>query len=266
MTLGRITLTIAPRRRANVRFEEFLSELSAVHAALIEADRLLSPVGRQTTYYEVVDLHHSRPVIGLQARPLDRKIDYRAMVITGFFGGLRQIGEQGYAPDAFHRPMLEKIQAMASSARKRGVVTTIANDDTSIPLNRHFEARVAKILESHEGVFSSVEGWVDAANFHNKTNYCAIYPVGSPRKISARFPEDISDKVHDALKHPVRAVGMVFYRFRESQPYHIEISDIERLDDGEPFPSLSELRGIAPGVTGGKPAEEYVREIRDEWT
>jgi hypothetical protein len=30
-------------------------------------------------------------------------------------------------------------------------------------------------------------------------------------------------------------------------------------------PSLSELRGIAPNATGGKSAEEYVREDREEW-
>jgi hypothetical protein len=263
----RITLTIAPRRRANVRFEEFLSELSAVNAALVEADRILSPVGHQTTYYDIVDLHRrSPPVVELQARPYDRKIDYRATVISGFFGGLQQI-QLGYAPDTFHRPMLEKIKAMASSARKRGIVTTIAAGDTAIALDRHFEARVTRILASQEGVFSSVEGWVDGANFHNKTNYCAIYPPAGPRKISARFPEDISDKVRDALKHPIRATGMVYYRFRDTQPYHIDISDIERLEgDSEPFPSLSDLRGIAPEVTGGRPAEEYVREIRDDWT
>jgi hypothetical protein len=268
MTGGRIVLTISPRRGRNVRFEEFLSELTAVNSALVEADRLLSPLGRVTTFYEIVDLHQrSPPVIELQPRPLDRKIDHRAIVLGQFFGGLHQIDAQGKAPDSFHRPMLEKIQAMASNATKRGLVTNIALDDTEISLNRRFQRRVARLLSSHEGTFGSVEGRLEAANFHAGANFCAIYPVAGARKVSGRFNRDISDKVKDALTFHVRAYGMVFHRYREPFPYYIEISNIDPLDDGDqPGPSLSELRGVAPKLTEGRPAEDYVRDIRDEWT
>jgi hypothetical protein len=268
MTFGRIILTIDPgRRRPNVRFETFLAELTAINAALVEADRTLSPSGRQTTYYDVVDLRRtSPPEIELEARPLDRKIDHRAVVLNQFFGGLRQIGEQGKAPDTFDRPILEKIQAMAASARKRGVVTRIKAGDAEISLNRRFEVRIDRILSSEEVVFNSVEGRLEAANFHMNTNYCAIYPAAGARKIAGRFSGAIGHKVLAAMTHHVRAFGRVFYRYRERHPYWIEISDLNSLESEGGYPRLHELQGIAPNLTNGKSAEDYVREIRDEWT
>ncbi len=47
--------------------------------------------------------------------------------------------------------------------------------------------------------------------------------------------------------------------------WYVVISSREIMD-AEPYPTLSELRGIAPELTGGRAAEDYVRDIRDEWT
>ena len=41
--------------------------------------------------------------------------------------------------------------------------------------------------------------------------------------------------------------------------------EVEVLDPTEQLPTLSDLFGIAPGVTGEKSSEQFVRELRDSW-
>ena len=41
---------------------------------------------------------------------------------------------------------------------------------------------------------------------------------------------------------------------------HLELSVA-----AEALPTLSDLYGIAPGATGGKSSEQFVRELRDAW-
>ena len=50
-------------------------------------------------------------------------------------------------------------------------------------------------------------------------------------------------------------------------PLTIETRQIEGegLAPTESLPTLSDLFGIAPGMTGEKSSEEFVRELRDSW-
>jgi len=46
----------------------------------------------------------------------------------------------------------------------------------------------------------------------------------------------------------------------------MEVRGIESLSPTQELPSLRELYGIAPNITGDKSSEQFVREIRDEWS
>ena len=41
--------------------------------------------------------------------------------------------------------------------------------------------------------------------------------------------------------------------------------EVEALSPTKQLPTLSDLFGIAPGATGGKSSEQFVRELRDRW-
>jgi hypothetical protein len=144
MANNKITLTIeAERGRRNIPFGTFLAELQAVHEALTHADRLRA--GAPTIAYEVADLSKNSPAtVTLQAKPINRKVDFRREVLSTFFSGLQEIQERGHAPSYFDRPMLEKVKQLTTQAGKRRLKTTITASGYEIALNRRLDEKIEK--------------------------------------------------------------------------------------------------------------------------
>lgn len=61
----------------------------------------------------------------------------------------------------------------------------------------------------------------------------------------------------------VRAKGKLTYRSRENFPAYIQVQELEILPPDEDLPSIMEIKGIAPNLTGGKSSEEFIRGLRD---
>lgn len=59
--------------------------------------------------------------------------------------------------------------------------------------------------------------------------------------------------------------GECFYRPNVNFPHRIEVTSMEELSTCEELPTLRDLQGIAPNLTGELSSEEFVRRQRDEW-
>lgn len=72
----------------------------------------------------------------------------------------------------------------------------------------------------------------------------------------------------EALDNIKEAIALCLeVRAEKGLPLTIETRqiEVEVLDPTEQLPTLSDLFGIAPGATGGKSSEQFVRELRDSW-
>lgn len=72
----------------------------------------------------------------------------------------------------------------------------------------------------------------------------------------------------EALGNIKEAIALCFeVRMEKGRSLTIETQqiEVEVLPSTEPLPTLSDLFGIAPGATGGKSSEWFVRELRDSW-
>jgi hypothetical protein len=70
------------------------------------------------------------------------------------------------------------------------------------------------------------------------------------------------DEVRRALRRYVTVYGLTEYIKGMPYPYRIVVERLELHPDVRP-PSVRELIGIAPELTGGLPAETYIRSLRD---
>ena len=73
------------------------------------------------------------------------------------------------------------------------------------------------------------------------------------------------DKALDNIKEAIALCLEV--RAEKGLPLTIETRqiEVEVLLPTEQLPTLSDLFSIAPGATGGKSSEQFVRELRDSW-
>ena len=81
-------------------------------------------------------------------------------------------------------------------------------------------------------------------------------------KVSCTFAADLEEDVRRGLFERVRVHGLA--RFDATgRPTRIAVDYIAVLDRRTRRPSVREMRGLVPNLTGGIPAEVWVRQIRD---
>lgn len=141
-----------------------------------------------------------------------------------------------------------------------------SKESTVLDLDAKFIANIDLAIDKEYVEISTIDGDLEEINVHNKTYTFKIYNAGVHGKvISCQFPPELLDEAQKALGHGVFISGDFHYKAGDNTPYKIEVSKIELLPPEEDLPSLRDLEGIAPGLTGGKSSVEFVREQRNEW-
>ena len=103
-------------------------------------------------------------------------------------------------------------------------------------------------------------------NIHNNTNTFRIYTsLPAFSSVNCEFPPNLLERVQNSLGFFVSVSGECFYRPEAPFPYKMNVQEMEVLPPTEELPTLSDLYGIAPGATGSKSSEQFVRELRDRW-
>jgi hypothetical protein len=57
--------------------------------------------------------------------------------------------------------------------------------------------------------------------------------------------------------------GIIHYKAVSTFPHQIDVKKLEVLPDEEELPSIFDLKGIAPGLTGGLSSEEFAQGLKD---
>ena len=246
MAKNQFTFTIEPKGRGkrHVSFGDLIAELQTYHAVLERTDRMISD--RQTAVYDVVALSHSSPVrVVLEERPINRKSGVATSVIPHVVEGLAMIHDQGIQPEYFDRPILEKVKALSSGARKRGVVTRVAVNGRMLTFGKAFERKIDKLLQDERNYLSSIEGRLDAINVHNDVNVFYIYPNIGAKKIRCHVPKGKREEAIAALTKWVSVRGQIFVHANERFPHRIEVSHLQVVRDDETYPGFHDILGIA---------------------
>lgn len=134
-----------------------------------------------------------------------------------------------------------------------------------LSLDRDFVEKVEKLINTEEIIMSTVDGRLEQINIHNGRNRFTIYQAILGYGISCKFNPSELEKAVGAIGRYVSVFGKCKYRVGSPSPHHIDVREMEILPDSSELPSLRDLRGISPNMTGDKSPEEFVREIRDGW-
>lgn len=219
--------------------------------------------------FHVVGLSHSSPAI-IECEPIgkDMKTSVAAFDTVGKNLNCVRANNARILPDAVLSAMenLSKFNP-AKIARAEIRMNGSGNEDgQTYRLDDKFRECLIKARDEEERLISTVDGKLEQINIHNKANKFTIYPtLSTSSSVTCKFPQKLLGAVQNALGSLVSVSGECVYRPDAILPYKIEVHEMEVLPPSEELPSLGDLFGIAPGMTGGKTSEQFVREIRDQW-
>ena len=227
--------------------------------------------GESGAVFEVVNLSHSSPVT-MDCVPVARGAETAPPSVI--FNGIKEkleLTAGGQTRDLSH-PVLDSLEKLADYQPEklaRIEIHAIAGDGKKVNvyvLNDECKEMLREARSSEDRVISTVSGKLEQINIHNDANIFRIYDsVPHAHHIDCKFPNELLESVPNGLGRFVSVWGECFYRPDAAAPYRVIVREMEILPPSNELPSLSDLRGIAPGATGGKSSEQFVRELRDEW-
>ena len=269
MTAERIILKIeGPATNSHhVELSVFLEKVRHFHQMLRAGIKHHAPKDSDVTF-NLVQLSHSSPATiecqpmlhGQPYIPLVQDID--AMLHAVEEGRLEQLSDD----------FLSAVEKLAKKEPKKIMSSEIqitgANQEELhvCRLDDEFRAKLTRTQNEGHIEINTIDGVLEEINIHSNPYTFKIYDASfASATITCQFPKELLEQVQAALGHGVFVSGECFYRPSKSIPYKIIVQKIEVLPPASDLPSFSDLRGIAPGITGGKTPEEFVRESRDLW-
>lgn len=243
--------------------EEGFVRLDTFVEALREFRDMLSVLGARTNdppIWTVVDLsvksaHATVEAIGNVSAGLATS----DAVIRGFVAL-----EQGEQPPEEFMPALGHARVMAEMATKAGMTLAISGNNIVQSITKKTLETAKRFSEvgDLETAWGSAEGTIEMVSLRRGIQ-CNLYDHLTDRKIECRLDEGMFEDIRAALGRRVVATGNlkhdVFGQIRSIRVKHLTV-----LSDEEELPSIDQMVGIAPGITGGFSTEEYMRRLRDE--
>jgi hypothetical protein len=248
----------------HVPFSTFLQELQHLRAALRALDRSMSPSRRASANYRVVELHHDSPaVVGLESVPLTQREPPPEHIVLSFGRLLSAIDEESAEPGEYEPAVVRNLLQMSEPVGRSLAAAKLEVTGRTYDLSAAFRERGERLLEPEESHDGIIRGMLEAINIHEGANQFRIYPDIGPSRVSCHFPSDLGEIALGAVGRFVEVRGALYRKRLARFPHRAEVKIIEVYPLEEELPTLEDLRGVAPGMTGDLPAEDFVRQIRD---
>ena len=191
--------------------------------------------------------------------------DSSAVNLTSYLEGIEAIALTGAAPRDFSRPVFEALKDFAAVVGRGVRSATIEGAGKTILIDVAARKRIESAFGEDTSSEGSVDGMLEAVNVHGKSNVFALYPVIGAARVNCKFADGLLASVRPALGKYVIIRGELKYRWREKHPHEALAHAIEVQEDWDNQPSFIDLLGMAPHATGGIPAEDFVRNLRNGW-
>lgn len=218
--------------------------------------------------FHVVHLSHSSPAI-IECEPVAGNVQADAAVHA--VGRSLMDVEKKNSQNLSHAVLSSMEQLAKFSATKVawaeiGISESDHESERIYKLDHRFKEQLSLARHQEDKIISTIDGRLEQINIHNNVNTFRIY-TSSPTfdSVNCRFPPKLLEKVQSSLGAFVSVSGECFYRPEAPFPYKINVQGMKVLPPTEELPTLSDLYGIAPGATGDRSSEQFVRELRDEW-
>ena len=253
-----------PQDNGLVRVDAFVNGLNSITRAINRTDKTISGRGVTSFYLRITELSYKSPAtVTMEAVPQNHDIDLRSQTIDKFYDTYESIQRGALAKKEIESILIEDMIEITKQIGKRINSIKITTDGHDLTLTKKFKAKMDLALAPEEKSSSFIRGMLEYINIHKNKNVFRIYPDIAPTKIICHFPEELRKDAIEAIGKYVEVKGELRFRSVSKHPHEIIVEEIEIFPPEEELPTLYELRGIAPDLTGELSSEQFVRKIRN---
>ena len=182
-----------------------------------------------------------------------------------FVDGIKTILTEGVTPPLFSPDSMSSVRKIVRALGTNGVSAldiAIPELQRSVELSSAAEANVQSLVRVHHKSIGSVEGKLELISVHVRSRRFNVYHAITQRAIKCNLPKGMEEEVVRSLGRRVIVSGLVSYNVR-GEPLNVNVDHLRVLKDGKVLPSIDDMLGMAPDITGELTTEEYIRRLRD---
>lgn len=178
--------------------------------------------------------------------------------------GIALMEETSLPPDDFPLETIRAMKGVIDLAKRAKAKVTVSSRERRLELSDRTAEAVRTVLEvatwQENG---SITGALYMVNLYGGMMKCGIQDEMSGERIACTFREQELDDVKIALGCRVSASGLLRFN-RRNEMISIHVDELRRLPSDKDLPSIDEMIGLAPDITGPWTTNEYLRRLRDE--
>lgn len=249
----------------HVLINPFIDQLRA-YATLIRKTEgiIMGGSGKSSFHLRVVALSHSSPIEAvLEGVPLVPEYDVCVKVLDSVIPIIKAASNGGVGQYAIDSDYLSTLNDVASRVGTKVGPSRLERNGDTFDVTSDVCRKMDALLAEETSCDGDMTGVFEYLNIHDNQNVFRIYPDSGASKINCRFPDELRDEAIKAVGSYVEVGGRLLFRSMDYHPHAIEVERIYIMPDEDDLPTLMDLRGIAPDLTGGLNAIEFVKKIRN---
>lgn len=255
-----------PEDGGHVDFSVFAAQVRRLSDILEHIDNLRPYGTGKKIRYRVVRLSHSSPAtIFLQPVLEEHELNDPDNGVNTFISIVNCINSNGELPPWVDRPLLKKIRSLNKPVGRSVCRSWLRFAGQEIAFSRDTSDRIRTILTWIEVAEGSLKGRVEAIYLHRGCNVFYLYPESDYPRVTCHFPAKMREESLSAIDNLAIVTGRMEYKRGSISPHKVQVREIDVIRDPDSLPTLKDLRGIAPDLTGGLNSVDYVRRVRNEW-
>jgi len=213
---------------------------------------------------------HSVESVELEVEPkiIQGQQDYRRQVLVGFTDGVDQIRKEGTTPRYFDYDDIKYVRDIVRQFGRdglEGVYYSIDEYDKKAGLTTDVGENIEKIIGVHYHTLGSIEGRIELISVRKGSSHFNIYHDITQRAIRCSLPKEYEPDIFRAAEGRSRviATGRISYNVK-GEPIRVHImKPLRFLKEEEALPSIQDILGSAPDITGDLCTEEFIRLMRE---
>ena len=264
-----IQIESAESGREHVSLEDFTFQLDALKKVLANAESSLS--GEQAKIdWQIVALKHSSPaqvvLCPFSPSSIDRFEDKASQTIDTVIYHLKALSglpSQRHQLTKISPKLLEHYEHFGKRVLQGNLKVSLKSESDKVRVRNNLKEIIEPLTLPETKLIGTVEGRMEYVNIHGGQNRFRIYSKIPPEQVFCSFSPDKMEEAREALGRKVKIFGELTYPRAGNFPKSVEVETIELIPEDDDLPSIMDLRGIAPDITGDLYSEEHVRDLRD---
>ena len=260
--MARVTLTVQGEL-PEISLDSLLLILRESHYILQELDRAVSQRRDGTLKWMVSGLKHGSVVVETESRVIRGQEDFGPQVARRFMEGIHTIQTEGVTPALFSPDSIASVNKIVRSLGTNGVSgLNLTGADRDAELTGSASNKIQALVGVRNKSIGSVEGRLELVSIHTRARRFNVYHAITNKAVRCNLPGDMEEQVIASLGKRVIVSGMVSYNL-VGEPVKVEVYRLRVLKEERELPSIADMLGMAPDITGDLSTEEYIRRLRD---